>query len=351
MIISNPTQKPELDRKAIVTLGDTLHNRGDLFASQFCYLMAKVEFSRFADVKLDSAVILNNAANAVRLVLLGTSCHKTFEEFATDEAIVMTEIYEYACTLSNEGFSIVEFQPYKFLLGTRMLDYGLHLKSLMYMEQIAAHIQRNPSRYERSFIEKVYSLAERLKFYDPVQEKHIDGMIEEDAGALASPTGHQQWQNSLLTLLGQMPMEHVPQAVQPQYGADQIDKEFAQINQQFSELNLQYQQNAPHPMDYNSMSYAAQPEVSSMPSIPVSEGQADSYQQNSIQYEDNLHQPQFYQQEVYQPNAHEMDYGADQGQYQQQPTEDHYGANTYAQPEVNSPKRVTLHFSHSFRRD
>lgn len=138
MIISNPSlSNAELDRKSIITMGDTLNNRGDLFAAQFCYLLAKVEFSKYSDVKHDAPMILNNTSNVIRLILLGVSCYKSsFAEFASDEAIIMTEIYEYAYSLANSQFSIVEFQPYKYLLGTRMLDYGLHFKSLLYMEQV-----------------------------------------------------------------------------------------------------------------------------------------------------------------------------------------------------------------------
>lgn len=202
MIISNPSQSnAELDRKAIVTMGDTLHNRGDLFAAQFCYLMAKVEFSNYSEVKQDASIILNNTANAVRLILLGASCYKsTFNEFATDEAIIMTEIYEYACALANSQFSIVEFQPYKYLLGTRMLDYGFHLKSLLYMEQVASHIQRNSGQYERSFIEKVFNMADKLKYYDPVMEKNLDNLNDEDA---AQSNNQLQWQQDLMNILGQ----------------------------------------------------------------------------------------------------------------------------------------------------
>lgn len=208
MIISNPSQKPELDRKAIITLGDSLHNRGDLFAAQFCYLMAKVEFSRYSDVKPDTSVILNNATHAVRLILLGASCHKNFNDFATDEAIIMTEIYEYACTLSNDNYSIIEFQPYKYLLGTRMLDYGFHLKSLMYMEQVAAHIQKNPSNYERAFVERVLAMADQLKYYDPVLEKNLDNINDDDA--MQSPVGNQQqWQQDLQNLLHQLPVSSI----------------------------------------------------------------------------------------------------------------------------------------------
>lgn len=154
MILSNTSQRPDLDRKSITTLGDSLYNRGDLFAAQFCYLMAQVGFGSYANVNQDSTLI-SNSPNAARLILLGSSHHKNFKEFATNEAIIMTEIYEYACTLNDDKFSIVEFQPYKHLLATRMLDYGLHLKTLMYMEQITNHIQKDNTKYDKCFIEKV----------------------------------------------------------------------------------------------------------------------------------------------------------------------------------------------------
>lgn len=168
MIISNTTQSPELNRKAITILGDSLLNRGDLFAAQFCYLMAQVGFGKFPSVGDPMT-----SANMVRLVLLGSSHIKanSFLEFATSESIIMTEIYEYACSLNDESFSIIEFQPYKFLFSCRLLDYGFHLKALMYLEQIYVHIQKNSSIYEASFIERVYELADKLKFYDPVMEK------------------------------------------------------------------------------------------------------------------------------------------------------------------------------------
>lgn len=157
MILANTSQKPELDRKSITTLGDSLFNRGDLFAAQFCYLMAQVGFGKYANVNHES-MLMSNSASAIRLVLLGTNHHKLFRDFATNEAIIMTEIYEYACTLNDDKFSIVDFQPFKYLLATRMLDYGMQLKVLMYLEQVATHLQRNPTKFESSFIEKVIGL-------------------------------------------------------------------------------------------------------------------------------------------------------------------------------------------------
>lgn len=154
MILANTSPKPELDRKAITTLGDSLYNRGDLFAAQFCYLMAQVGFGRYSNVNSES-MLMSNSSTAIRLILLGASHHKQFRDFATNESIIMTEIYEYACTLNDEKFSIIDFQPYKYLLATRLIDYGMNLKALMYLEQIGEHIQRNTAKYDVGFIEKV----------------------------------------------------------------------------------------------------------------------------------------------------------------------------------------------------
>ncbi|XP_058978447.1 uncharacterized protein LOC101895985 isoform X2 [Musca domestica] len=273
MILSNTSQKPELDRKAITTLGDSLFNRGDLYAAHFCYLMAQVNFGRYQESATQETSLQQHLP---KLVLLGSSHYKQFQDFAHNEAIIMTEIYEYACSLNDEKFSITEFQPYKFLLATRLLDYGFHLKSLMYLEQIAVHIARDPSKYEGSFINKVYELADRLKYYDPVLEKTIDdqqqqGQDEAGDGNLnqsQQQMEEQKWLQSLRQMAqqykidcglavaasstlaapsvsmmdGQQPN---PAMVDPSYNyqQQQIDQQFMEINKQFSELNLQYQNN------------------------------------------------------------------------------------------------------------
>lgn len=97
MILSNSTQRPELNCKAITILGDTLRNRGSLYAAQFCYLMAEVGFGRFDDPE-------------TRVALLGADHSKGFPLFVSNEAVHMTEIYEYACGLNDSDFIIPEFQ-------------------------------------------------------------------------------------------------------------------------------------------------------------------------------------------------------------------------------------------------
>lgn len=107
---------------------------------------------------------------------------------------MMTEIYEFVRSLSDETNAIVDLQPYKFLLATRMLDSGMQLKCFTYIEEIGKQILLSPSKYDYQFIEKVsslillgyenlleylthflpsqiFTLGDRLKFYDPTCEK------------------------------------------------------------------------------------------------------------------------------------------------------------------------------------
>lgn len=57
MILSNTTQRPELHRKSITSLGDSLFNRGDLYAAHFCYLMAQLNFGRYQDSAVNETTL------------------------------------------------------------------------------------------------------------------------------------------------------------------------------------------------------------------------------------------------------------------------------------------------------
>ena len=109
MLMSNSSEKPELIKKSITTLGDSLYNRGDLYGSQFCYLLSDVTFSRYTNVKQDSPFI-TASPHCARLILLGSNPQKSFKDFSTNESIMMTEIYEYARSLSESRYTIVELQ-------------------------------------------------------------------------------------------------------------------------------------------------------------------------------------------------------------------------------------------------
>lgn len=118
MILSNSKQRPELICKAITAMGDTLRNRGSLYAAQFCYLMAQVGFGKYDDPE-------------TRLVLLGADHSEHFSKFATNEAIHMTEIYEYACGLYSPDFVLPEFQVTKLLIINFLVTHSYQSASYL----------------------------------------------------------------------------------------------------------------------------------------------------------------------------------------------------------------------------
>ncbi|XP_066585949.1 uncharacterized protein [Prorops nasuta] len=176
MIISNTSSNPEINRRSIMTLGDTLYAKGDIYAAHFCYILAQLDFGKFGD-------------NGVKLVLIGSNHHKPYSEFFTTEAVMLTEIYEYARNLSEPGFTLVDLQSFKFDLALRMIDYGLVEKALLYIEQIAINIVNEPSKYKRPFINAVYVMGDRIKYHDPVCKDAV-----EDVGNLI-------WLNNLAEIV------------------------------------------------------------------------------------------------------------------------------------------------------
>ncbi|KAL7017820.1 hypothetical protein ACKWTF_010542 [Chironomus riparius] len=221
MIISNCTDKPDLVKRSILALGDTLASRGDIFGSQFCYLLIDPQFTDYSDTGLING----------KIGLLGTSFQMQFKEFATDESIIMTEVYEFARSLNTENYFIASLQKYKFLLASNMLDYGLKLKSLLYMEQISKCIIQQSQLFENSFISKVYSLADRLKFYDPVMEK-----LYEDIDNVEG-TEDQQWLQELANVLqnetgSSFTQQYVPADLQTEAPYNPLDYQQQQLVQQ-----------------------------------------------------------------------------------------------------------------------
>lgn len=177
MIISNTSANPEINRRSITTLGDTLFTKGDIHAAHLCYILAQIDFGAYG-------------ANGVKLVLIGANQNKPYSEFLTMEAIMLTEIYEYARNLSDPCFTLVDLQTFKFDLIVKMVDCGLIEKALLYMEQIATNIANDPSKYKKSFIESVYVLGDRIKYHDPIYKDAI-----EDAMNLT-------WLNKLAEIIG-----------------------------------------------------------------------------------------------------------------------------------------------------
>jgi hypothetical protein len=49
MILSNGGDRSELYRKSILTLGDTLLEKGLMYGAHFCYLVGNLEFGIFSN--------------------------------------------------------------------------------------------------------------------------------------------------------------------------------------------------------------------------------------------------------------------------------------------------------------
>ncbi|XP_049846042.1 protein transport protein Sec16A-like isoform X1 [Schistocerca gregaria] len=167
MILSNSTQRPELDHKAITTLGDTLGARGCLHAAHFCYLMAQLPFGIYSN-------------KASKLVLIGSSHVKPFMEFATNEAIQMTEIYIYACQLANTNFELPQFEAYKLLYALRLAERGMVTEAIHYIEVLANTVMQSTIQYPLSFLKQIYDAGNLLKYSDPVYTSGVEDNTERD---------------------------------------------------------------------------------------------------------------------------------------------------------------------------
>lgn len=329
MIISNCTDKPDLVKRSIMALGDSLANRGDVFGSQFCYLLVEPHFKEFSDPSSD-----------FKIALLGTSNQKSFKHFATDDAIIMSEVYEYARSLSEENFFIPVLQQYKFLLAGRILDYGMQLKCLLYMEQISKCIVMQPDAFDINFISRVCSLADRLKFYDPVMEKSYEDNFNNNE---ANTTEDQKWLQELASLLAcsdeiqfqqqnseEQTPQHLVSAPNPLQGI------YDPMSQHQTPTHIatgsydgdkyqSYQEPAPSSESFNQYQHSQpvdQP-FSHEYNNPVSNEQLTSYQQHPEHYQPLAEQVPF------DPNA--------QNNFQQQPaTQTDYGGYGWDQVRANS---------------
>ena len=139
-------------------VGDTLNERGFLWASQFCYLMANKEFGHYEN-------------SSSKIVLLGADKSLPFAEFASNEAIQLTEIFEYVQKLSNPDHVQHSFLHYKYLYAVRLLDFGLTGQALHYLEELALAVTKDPNSVDQEFkpyLSQIYNLADKLKFLDPM---------------------------------------------------------------------------------------------------------------------------------------------------------------------------------------
>ncbi|XP_073448147.1 protein transport protein Sec16B [Aquarana catesbeiana] len=153
VMLSNQMGEPEVNNRAIVTMGDHLVLKGFTKAGHCCYLTAGIPLGQFYK-KSD------------RLVLLGSNHNQTFKRFASTANIQCTEILEYCQSLGKPVHFIPSFQVYKFLYATRLLDYGLTSLALHYCECIAYALLSSGSG-SSVLISELIKLADRLKYSDP----------------------------------------------------------------------------------------------------------------------------------------------------------------------------------------
>ncbi|XP_004372909.1 protein transport protein Sec16B [Trichechus manatus latirostris] len=169
VILSNQAGDPELHRRVIITMGDTLAGKGLVEAAHFCYLMAHVPFGYYT-VKTD------------HLALLGSSHSQEFLKFATTEAIQRTEIFEYCQMLGRSKSFIPSFQVYKLLYASRLADYGLTSQALHYCEAIGVALLSQGENSHPVLLAELIKLAEKLKLSDPLvlERRRGDRDLEPD---------------------------------------------------------------------------------------------------------------------------------------------------------------------------
>ncbi|XP_039227447.1 protein transport protein Sec16A isoform X5 [Drosophila yakuba] len=341
ILVTNKSRQPEYDRSSVVALGDTLFQRGDIYAAHFCYLVAQEEFGRYDSSATELTTL---TANVPRLILLGSSHYKHFNEFASNEAIIMTEIYEYARSLFDPKFSIAHFQHYKFLLATRILDYGQHFRCTNYLEQIARHIELKPESYDSDFIQRVCGLAERLRYHDPILINRVSFASPPNATSKDSAAPEEKaWLRQLRSLANvpqQEQLQQLQQHQQIQQEQNDIDQQFAEVNKQFRELNMQYES---HSNIENTLQSQLQPVDQQPPQQQQQQVLSEAHQQPPPPQQYYEPPPQAPtetdpygqgQPSYYDPNAGQHQYDPNAGQLHYDPNAAHhqYDQQSQAQP-------------------
>merc|ERR1712106_827455 len=203
MILSNPLPGSEINRRSMITLGDSLLAKGQLYAAQFCYIVSAAEWGTYS----------NKCAKLV--LLLSSVADKTLEQFATTEAIQCTEIYEFVQKLGNKEFEMPSLQPYKYLHCLRLIEAGLSTLAQDYVRVLADYVVSSVSGGHVVEQETVpgwvgYTgyLAEKLKYLDPVYTTSVGELSE-----IVDPEWQVSFREAVTTL---------------QYGATQWGQEYEQ---------------------------------------------------------------------------------------------------------------------------
>lgn len=70
-------------------------------------------------------------------------------------------------------------QPYKYLLASRLSDRGLLEKALAYLEKVSQAIIQNRTAIQPSFINRVCTLADKLKYYDALEDAEENSALRD----------------------------------------------------------------------------------------------------------------------------------------------------------------------------
>ncbi|KAG8222869.1 hypothetical protein J437_LFUL003514, partial [Ladona fulva] len=187
MIISNSSNHPDLQRKSIITLGDTLANRGCLFASQFCYVIATLNMGSASATPSSSIQEMNAMFSGpeARHIILGSAVPLTHELEAKipNEVVHCTEVLEYAMCLADPNFCIPYFQPVKLEYALRLVEHGMVQEGLQYFEAVSTKVTSwlTLGGVDKSidiyFLKRLALISDRLKHQDPVLERSETGVV------------------------------------------------------------------------------------------------------------------------------------------------------------------------------
>ena len=156
MMVSNADISDSQQDQSLVQTGDSLAAANMKFASHLCYLIAKIYPGKFEDkISLLGETTKNEILKGDRVEFL---------KYATFEAMMMTEVWEYAVALQNQGepdiLSFQTFIPFKIMYATELYERQYNEKSLKYAEYLTNGVEKLSKQVGLSVLEpEVLGLA------------------------------------------------------------------------------------------------------------------------------------------------------------------------------------------------
>ncbi|ODN03346.1 Protein transport protein Sec16A [Orchesella cincta] len=202
MLLSNSGKNPEVEHRAMLTLGDTLANRNHLYAAQFCYLMAQDEF------RIGSRIghLLGYSPDAKNVL----------------EATQMTEVYEFALKLQEGhppplGLSFLES---KLEYAKQLVNLGFIQEALAYCEEITKTLDITAKKLESrelTLCANTLQIAERIALADESGEaSKVESWVGNLKRIVANPTAFDENSRKLTTQSSQEQSSEVPYTSLPQ---------------------------------------------------------------------------------------------------------------------------------------